>query len=322
MSKWFWTAAASVLAGAGLAGSVAWAASRPVVPTRAEIQDVMHGYHEAGMTQETYRPLWKTVTRSDSHGVVDTAVVGMRWPTADGLGQVVFFFAGKRFLGVNSTKEVYAVSQIRAVGEGVFAVTYANYKPTDPAVDPTLPPYTVDYRVTSQGVAASRSLPPTVLDRQTAQRKTAGLPSRLQMLREARQYHEVGTAGETLQPEFNTLVATHSSRSVLSAVIANRWPTADGYGQVVLFFRGTQFLGLNAMEEATSIQKLSPDGPQAFRVTFANYKPTDAMADPTLPPVTVVYRIIGNRIVPSRSLPPGVTNKLGLVRDVAQPTSP
>lgn len=76
------------------------------------------------------------------------------------------------------------------------------------------------------------------------------------------------------------------------------------------------------MEEATAIQKLLPDGPSGFKVTFANYKPTDTMAGPTLPPVTVAYRMIGNHIVPSQSLPPGVTNKLGLVHDVAQPAAP
>lgn len=98
------------------------------------------------------------------------------------------------------------MSRFRAEAGGGFTITYANYKPPDPTVDLTLPPYTVDYRVTGQGVTASRPLPPTVLDRQTAQRKTFGLPSRTDLLRAARQYHEVGTAGETLQPEFNTLV--------------------------------------------------------------------------------------------------------------------
>lgn len=322
MRKWFGTLAASVLLGAGVASSVAMAASRPVVPTRAEILSVMRSYHEAGVPDETYQPSWKTVTRSDSKGTVNTAVVGMRWPTADGMGQLVFFFDGKRFVGVNSTHEVYAVTKIHARAGGGFAVTYANYKPSDPMVDPTLPPYTVDYQVGLHGVTASRPLVQTVLDRQTAQREILGLPGRAEILRMARQYREVGTPGETLQPEFNTWVKAPGPAPVLSAVIASRWPTADGYGQVILFFRGTQFLGLNSLNEATSIHKLSPDGPHAFQATFANYTPTDALVDPTLPPVTVTYHITGNRIIPSRSLPSGVTNKLVLRHDAAQPIAP
>lgn len=82
MNTWRWAVVASLRAAAGLAGSVVMASSRLAVPIRAEIQGAMHTYHEAAMAQETYQALWKTVTRSYRRGVVDTAVVAMRWPTA------------------------------------------------------------------------------------------------------------------------------------------------------------------------------------------------------------------------------------------------
>ncbi|QSO48562.1 LppP/LprE family lipoprotein [Alicyclobacillus mengziensis] len=56
----------------------------------------------------------------------------------------------------------------------------------------------------------------------------------------------------------------------------------------------------------TAIQSIQADGVRKFTVTYANYKPTDAMMSPSLLPQTVTYSWSGTSFVASAPLAPGV----------------
>ena len=92
-----------------------------------------------------FSPFPSQITVPDGHGGTLTAVGGTRFPTADGLGQVVFFFHNGKIADLSSDKEAISVLSIKPAGTGSFAITYANYRPTDPMVHRTLPPQTITY---------------------------------------------------------------------------------------------------------------------------------------------------------------------------------
>lgn len=113
------------------------------------------------------------------------------------------------------------------------------------------------------------------------------------------------------------VVVSDSKGGTLTAVVGMRYPTADGYGQLVFFFHNDQFIGVSTPKEANQILSVKPGGPKAFDVTYAHYAPNDPMVDPTLPPVPVTYSWNGKHMTPTRSLPTGVLNGLA----VTPPTS-
>jgi|GEM_PF-3012679 len=97
----------------------------------------------------------------------------------------------------------------------------------------------------------------------------------------------------------------------ITAVPVVRWPTADGYGQYVLFWHDTTFVG------AETLSKLPGLGPEAAQlgivrgglnrivIKFAVYKKSDAMCCPSLPPVKVTYWWNGKAMVRSGPIPSG-----------------
>lgn len=85
------------------------------------------------------------VVISDGKAGTITAVVGTRTPSADGLGQVVFFFHNNDFIGVDSNIESFQVENLLGSGTGEFTITYANYQASDPTGAPSLPPITFTY---------------------------------------------------------------------------------------------------------------------------------------------------------------------------------
>jgi hypothetical protein len=95
----------------------------------------------------------------------------------------------------------------------------------------------------------------------------------------------------------------------LTAVPTVRWPTADGYGQLVLFWHDRTFVGSDALtalpdlgQEAVSVGVAAgPDGSVVLR--FARYRPSDPMCCPTLRPVSIAYRWDGRRLVASAPVP-------------------
>lgn len=304
-------AAAAILL--GFWGGAGFAEAGPT-PTKSEILHVMHSYREVGTAGETYSPDYHGMAHvSDGASAIATAVVGTRSPSADGYGQLVFFFYNNHFVGLNSPYEAVSVKQVVAVSNGVFRVTYADYKPSDPLFDPSLGSISITYHVHAHSLAASAPLKSGVNDSSgKAQRERAA--ARRKITTTASSFVEAGVSGESYRPLWHAVKTTAGAGGAVdTAVPVVRWPTADGYGQLVLFFNGDRFVGLNSSSEATSILSVTPAGPARFRVTYANYSASDALYDPTLPPVTITYMIVGGVVKASSPLPPGVRNKLGAV---------
>jgi len=117
-----------------------------VVPSLEEI-----GFR-TGATVETndknthFSPWSDAVTVRDGTGGGLTAIVGVRFPTADGYGQVVFFWHNTTFVGLDSSTESVQVKSLNAPSAGVFVVTYARYALSDPLCCPSLPPRPIEYR--------------------------------------------------------------------------------------------------------------------------------------------------------------------------------
>jgi hypothetical protein len=301
---WAAALAAGALAFAG-AMPTALAASLPGGPSQGVVTRVAHSYHEAGVKGETYAASFSTTVQSG----VAYAVQATRSPTADGYGQIILFFYEDHFVGLNSPFEAAAIQSVKARGEGVFAVTYANYKKTDPLYKPSLKPVTILYHVGPQRVSASMPLPSTVHDDMgKAVRWNAASYDAIVKVMAA--FHEVGVSGETYHPIGAIHTTPGAGSNIATAAVGVRWPTADGYGQIVFFFEGRQFVGLASSDEATAVLKVVPAGANAFRVTYANYKSSDPLVDPSLPPVTITYRLTSSGVSPSASLPAGVKNKL------------
>jgi len=113
-------------------------------PSPAAISDVMTRTVEVGNATEHFTPA-APLAVSDGQGGVLTAIVGTRFPTADGYGQLVFFWHDQSFLGWDSSTESFAISRLTSPSPGVFAVTYVHYATTDPLCCPSLSPVTVTY---------------------------------------------------------------------------------------------------------------------------------------------------------------------------------
>lgn len=111
-------------------------------------------------------------------------------------------------------------------------------------------------------------------------------------------------------PQAKQTVVTDGVGGTLAAVVGTRFPTADGYGQLVFFWHNGQFIGTSGTTEASEILSVQPTGPARFTVAYANYKSTDPMVAPSLPPQTVVYSWNGMQMVASDPLQPGVTNQI------------
>lgn len=116
---------------------------------------------EAEDQNEHFTP-GQQITVSDGQGGALTAIVGTRYPTADGYGQLVFFWHNDTFLGWNASKETMAVLKIASPAPGTFDVTYEHYAPNDSACCPSLPAVTVTYRWNGTALASNGD-PPNLL---------------------------------------------------------------------------------------------------------------------------------------------------------------
>lgn len=151
-------AVASVLAGSG------FASARPAAapPTTQQINGRLRHTVEIGTRGEYFRDLGKPVTIRDGRGTGTlTAVVGTRYPTADGLGQVVFFWHNRTFVSQSASYETPAVRKLTSPAPGTFVIRYARYKSSDPACCPTLKPLTITYGWSGK-LLISNGAPPKV----------------------------------------------------------------------------------------------------------------------------------------------------------------
>jgi hypothetical protein len=91
-----------------------------------------------------FAPAGRPLTIKDGRGTGTlTAVVGTRFPTADGAGQLTFFWHNRRFLGWDSRYESARIMRVRSPAAGTFTTTYAHYGPHDALCCPTLHPVIV-----------------------------------------------------------------------------------------------------------------------------------------------------------------------------------
>lgn len=106
-----------------------------------------------------FKKISPRVTVPDGNGGTITAVIGVRSPTADGYGQLVFFFHGRRFLGWDTARESPALIAIHRGRGPRIQVRYAHYAKRDALCCPSRAPITVTYRWTGTRITASR-VPP------------------------------------------------------------------------------------------------------------------------------------------------------------------
>lgn len=129
-----------------------------IVPTQEEINYIMSITSEVDDPAIYFKALLQTpVTTSDGGTGWITAVVGSRYPTADGYGRIVFFWHNKDFIGFDSDHESLA-SSISESGPGYIQVSYHQYAPGDPLSSPSLPDKKIIYRWNGKTFSASENL--------------------------------------------------------------------------------------------------------------------------------------------------------------------
>ena len=104
-------------------------------------------------------PCEQVSRRTASGSKALTAQIGQRSPKAGGYGQLVFFWAGRTFLGWDSRYEGMSILRLSGNGGHIIPVTCAHYAPSDPAYDPSLPPVTIGYRWRDGRLAAGATPP-------------------------------------------------------------------------------------------------------------------------------------------------------------------
>lgn len=122
------------------------AAPQRIAPGNHEITRRLRHTIEIGTKGEHFQRRMGPLTIKDGRGTGTlTAVVGGRYPTADGLGQVVFFWHNKTFVGLSANYETLSVLSLKSPAPGTFVIKYAQYASKDRACCPTLPPRVVTY---------------------------------------------------------------------------------------------------------------------------------------------------------------------------------
>ncbi|RIV26080.1 hypothetical protein D2Q93_05145 [Alicyclobacillaceae bacterium I2511] len=128
-------------------------------PSTARMEHVMCCTVELG-TEMRFALTGSPLTVSDGEGGTFTAVVGTRYPTADGYGQVVYFFHNNDLVGwTGKPGEVTEVQKMVKRGANTLAITYANYTPADPLSNPSLAPVTLTYHWADNAMHTSGFLP-------------------------------------------------------------------------------------------------------------------------------------------------------------------
>jgi len=129
-------------------------------PSNPQITGRLRHTVEVGTKGEYFHRLGTPLTIKDGRGRGTlTAVIGVRYPTADALGQVVFFWHNKTFNSMSADYETPAVVSLKSPAAGTFVIRYARYKKTDPMCCPTLHPRAVTYGWSGH-ILISNGVPP------------------------------------------------------------------------------------------------------------------------------------------------------------------
>ncbi len=92
----------------------------------------------------------------------------------------------------------------------------------------------------------------------------------------------------------------------LTALIAQRWPTGDGRGQVTFVWHDDRLVGTAERVEVLGINRITPAVGGVFVVSYLHYGPHDAYCCPSKPLFDVTYRWNGARLRASKAMPSGV----------------
>lgn len=102
------------------------------------------------------------------------------------------------------------------------------------------------------------------------------------------------------------VIVSDGNGGYITAVHGTRYPTVDGYGQLVFFWHNNDFIGWDATYEST-LSKISNSGPGYFVVSYAHYAQGDPLAAPSLPDVAITYKWNGSGFTPSGTPPQNTT---------------
>ncbi|MDA8228021.1 MAG: DUF4359 domain-containing protein [Desulfitobacterium hafniense] len=128
-------------------------------PANSEVEVIMRRTVEENEPSTHFTPdPSSTKTVSDGHGQWITAVKGIRYPTADGYGNLIFFWHNTNFIEWDSAYESLS-SNIVDSGPGYFVVSYSQYAPGDPLASPSLQDVEITYTWNGKGFSSS-GLPP------------------------------------------------------------------------------------------------------------------------------------------------------------------
>jgi len=117
----------------------------PSSPSPQDIASAMTRTVEVDLPSEHFMPSGDLISTPDGAGGTLRAILGIRTPTADAKGQLVFFFHDRSFIGWDASQEAISVLRLEAAGPRSFKVTYANYAATDALVGASLPPAVITY---------------------------------------------------------------------------------------------------------------------------------------------------------------------------------
>ncbi len=117
---------------------------------------------EVNNPDEHFKPGDLRVSTADGHGGTISAFVAIRTPSADGHGQLVFFFHNRSFLRWDAAQEANSILRVVASGPDAIAVTYNNLAAHDPPIGGSLPPATVIYRWDGHQITPQTRPPPGI----------------------------------------------------------------------------------------------------------------------------------------------------------------
>jgi hypothetical protein len=129
----------------------------PVLVTSAMTRTV-----EVDLPDEHFMSSGNLLSTPDGAGGEIRAIVGIRTPTADAKGQLVFFFHDRSFIGWDASQEAISVLGLEVAGPRSFKVKYANYAATDSLVGASLPPAVITYTWDGSRMTPDRTPPPGV----------------------------------------------------------------------------------------------------------------------------------------------------------------
>jgi len=129
------------------------------VTPRSVVRHWMRRTQEVGHPGTHFTRRGPRATAPDGDGGSITAIVGGRYPTADGKGQLVFFFHGRTFLGWDTSRESIAIAPIRRGRGSRIRVPYVHYARKDALCCPTRGRLTVTYRWTRGRLVPNRRPP-------------------------------------------------------------------------------------------------------------------------------------------------------------------